>query len=297
MLARFFMLRVFGLSAVLCALVGVRASWAAVGDVGVYVSPPRSFSTTTYWIEGSQGVVLIDTQFLPREGLEALAAAERATGKPVVAALVLHPNPDKFNGTAVLQQRGVKVLTSQQVRDAIPGVHRIRLGWFFDEYAPDYPKDAAQPEVLGDRSTTLALAGVPLRIHVLGRGASAAHLVVQHNEHVFVGDLINPDNHAWLELGWIDDWLQRLAEIAALQPKRVWPGRGRAGGAELIDAQAKYLRDVQQRVRTLRPQGEIGWFTKWRLQSQIESANPQRGYPIFMRDGLPAVWKTEAERR
>jgi glyoxylase-like metal-dependent hydrolase (beta-lactamase superfamily II) len=272
-------------------------SLAAVGDVGTFTSPPRTFATASYWIEGPSGVVMIDTQFLPKEGLQAVEAAERATGKKVVAAIVLHPNPDKFNGTAAFQQRGIRVITSAQVKALIPAIHAIRYGWFFNEYAPDYPKDAAAPDVFGDATTELNLAGLMLKVNVLGRGASGAHVVVQHAGNVFVGDLINPENHAWLELGLVDDWLQRLEEIRALSPVKIYPGRGAAGGIELIDRQAAYLKQVQAWVREEKPSGELGWFTKLKLQRKIEQAYPALGYPIFMRDGLAAVWMTEAAKR
>jgi glyoxylase-like metal-dependent hydrolase (beta-lactamase superfamily II) len=274
---------------------------AAVGDVGTFTSPDRTFATASYWIEGQNGVVMIDTQFLPREGLQAVEAAERASGKKVVAAIVLHPNPDKFNGTAAFQQRGIRVITSAQVNALIPAVHAIRHGWFFNEYAPDYPKEAAAPDVFGDATTELNLAGLTLKLHVLGRSASGAHVVVLHARNVFVGDLINPENHAWLELGLIDDWLQRLEDIRVMlpptSPLKIYPGRGAVGGIELIDRQAAYLKQVQAWVREEKPAGDLGWFTKLKLQRKIEQAYPALGYPIFMRDGLAAVWKTEAAKR
>ena len=285
-------------------------AWAAVGDVGVYTAPERSFRTASYWIEGVDGVVLVDTQFLPKEGLLAVQQAEQATGKKVTTAIVLHPNPDKFNGTAALQARGIRVITSAQVKALIPAVHRIRLGWFFEDYKPDYPRDAALPEVFGDSTTTLIVAGLTLKLHVLGAGSSGAHVVLQtvskappqmssqtspnSIDAVFVGDLVNPDNHAWLELGLVDAWLQRLAEIQALKPGIVYPGRGGPGGPALLDQQAQYLKRVQQRVRNEGPSGKLGFFTKLKLQSAIESDHPQLRLPIFMRDGLAAVWQSEA---
>jgi len=284
-------------AAALLAVVASRFAAAAISDVGVYTSPVRSFSTASYWIEGVDGVVLIDTQFLPKEGVQAVEMAERATGKKVVTAIVLHPNPDKFNGTAALQARGIRVITSTQVKALIPAVHEIRLGWFFDQYAPDYPKLSAVPDAFGDRSTDLNVAGITLKLHVVGRGASGAHVLVQHGDRVFVGDLINPENHAWLELGLIDEWLTRLDEIRAMQPAVVYPGRGKAGDAALIKKQADYLLDVQRRVQeTLQP-GEIGMFSKLLLQRGVEAAYPQLGYPIFVRDGLAAVWRAEQAKR
>jgi glyoxylase-like metal-dependent hydrolase (beta-lactamase superfamily II) len=263
---------------------------AAVGDVGTYTSPTRTFSTASYWIEGNDGVVLIDTQFLPKEGLLAVQAAEKATGKKVTTAIVLHPNPDKFNGTQAMQTQGIKVVTAKQVAELIPKVHAIRWEWFGQEYAPDYPRDAGKPDIFGDQTTTQTFAGLPIKLHVLGRGASGAHVVVQYKDHVFVGDLINPNNHAWLELGFVSDWLTRLAEIKALNPRLVYPGRGKVGGIALIDQQAAYLSQVRIWVREIK---DLGWLNKHLLIRKIEAAYPDLGLPIFMRDGIEAVWMNE----
>jgi glyoxylase-like metal-dependent hydrolase (beta-lactamase superfamily II) len=263
-------------------------------DVGSYTSSAKTFSTRSYWLSSTEGTLLIDTQFLPEMALNALNAAERGSGRKLTHALVLHPNPDKFNGTAVLQARGVKVSTSSQVAQAIPAVHQIRLGWFSDEFKPDYPKEAAQVSVFGDRSQSLNWAGIEVKLHVLGAGCSAAHVVAQIGDAVFVGDLINPENHAWLELGLIDEWLQRLEEIRAMKPKRVFPGRGEPGGIELIAQQSDYLRFVQSLVRAEQPSGSLGWLTKLRLQTVIERQYPELGFVLFMRDGLQAVWDQEA---
>jgi glyoxylase-like metal-dependent hydrolase (beta-lactamase superfamily II) len=265
--------------------------------IGTFTSPAKTFSTANYWIVGPQATVLIDTQFLPKEGLLAFKEAERSSSKKVSHALILHPNPDKFNGTAMLQANGVVVQTSKQVLSAIPGVHTIRLGWFAEEYKPDYPAIAAQPTVFGDRTQEVDWGGVKIKLHVLGAGASAAHVVAQVGDAVFAGDLINPDNHAWLELGMIDEWLLCLAEIKALGAQRIFPGRGKAGGTELIDKQVNYLKFVQKTIQAEQPSGTLGLFTKLKLQRTIEQEYPQLTYALFMRDGLAAAWDNEARKR
>jgi glyoxylase-like metal-dependent hydrolase (beta-lactamase superfamily II) len=278
---------------VACAALLLTNAFAAVGDIGVYTSPVRTFSTASYWIEGTDGVVMIDAQFLPKEGIQAVELAEKTTGKKVSTAIVLHSNPDKFNGTALMLQRGIRVITAKQVADLIPAVHTIRWDWFGKEYAPDYPKDAAKPDVFGEKTVELTLAGLPIKLHVLGKGTSGAHVVAQFRDQAFVGDLINPTNHAWLELGLIGDWLVRLEEIRAMNPTNIHPGRGASGGPAMIDTQAAYLKQVRTWVREALQPGDLGWFNKLRLARKIESAYPSLGYPIFMRDGLAAVWKSE----
>jgi glyoxylase-like metal-dependent hydrolase (beta-lactamase superfamily II) len=215
---------------------------------GVYTSIPWGFRTASYWIEGPEGLVFIDTQFLPSAATEALDKAEAITGKKVALAIVLHPNPDKFNGTSVFQARGIRVVTSAQVLAKIPSVHADRKESFYDRYKPDYPADAAKPESFGDTAQELSAGGVKVKAHVLGAGCSEAHVVIEHEGHVFVGDLVGNGTHAWLEIGEVEQWQARLAEITALKPRFVHPGRGATGGPELLEWEAGYLRRVLEEV-------------------------------------------------
>jgi glyoxylase-like metal-dependent hydrolase (beta-lactamase superfamily II) len=262
--------------------------------VGAYVSAPKGFDTSAYWIEGPDGLVLIDTQFQPSATTELADIAERLTGKKIALAIVLHPNPDKFNGTATLQKRGVKVVTSEQVAALIPEVHALRTKWFYQRYKPDYPKETPKPDVFGNATTTLEAAGLKLTAHVLGPGCSGAQVAVQLDGHLFVGDLVANRNHAWMELGLLDEWQARLAELKALSPKHVHPGRGASGGPELLDAQAAYLDRVRAIVGAARPNGDLDKPTLATLEKAVQDAYPGYGYPYFLKLGLPAVWKSLA---
>lgn len=260
--------------------------------VGTYVSKPWGFSTASYWIEGPEGLVLIDTQFLPSAALEAVTWAEQLTGKKVVTAIVLHPNPDKFNGAAVLQARGIEVITSAQVAALVPSVHEGRKRSFYARYQPDYPADAPSLAVFGDATTTLQRAGLAVKIHVLGPGASGAHLAVEWERHVFVGDLVTNDGHAWLELGLIEPWLARLDELRDLAPEYVHPGRGASGGAGLVDAQKSYLARVLAIVDALQPARRDDVDGIARATAQVVAAYPGYDLDVFVSIGMPAVWNS-----
>jgi len=264
--------------------------------VWTYVATPWGFETNTFFVEGPTGLVAVDTQFLPSAAAEAIAKVEAATGKEVVFAIVLHPNPDKFNGTATLRARGVRVVTSAQVAERIPEVHALRKSWFYDRYAPDYPEEAAAPEVFGDETTTLTAAGLDLTLHVMGPGISDAQVVVEVGGHVFTGDLVANGTHSWLELGLLDAWRARLDEISALSPRAVHPGRGASGGPELLAAEREYLDVVEARVAAARPEGEPTRPEIMKIRADIEARYPGYGYGVFLRVGLPAVWKTVAAR-
>lgn len=275
------------------------------GRVGAYVSKPFGFSTSSYWIEGPTGLILIDTQFLPSAAEELVLWAEKVTGKKAVLAVVLHPNPDKFNGTETLQKRGIRVVTSRQVLDRIAPVHELRSKWFGNRYKLDYPATTPAPEAFGEATTVLAAAGIEIRLHVLGFGCSAAHVAATYDGHLFTGDLVSNNTHAWLEIGQIGAWLQRLAELKALEPDHVHPGRGPSAGPELLDAQAAYLREVQALVVAERSRQPVGQRKAddeagiERVRQQMVARYPAHDYPIFLALGLPAVWRLthEAEIR
>lgn len=262
--------------------------------IGTFTSDSLTFDTAAYWIEGPDGVVLIDTGFLTPVAVDFAGRAEAATGKKVVEAVVLHANPDKFNGTATLQARGVEVVTSAQVAALIPAVHAKRVGWFGKRYAPDYPMAAAEPAVFGDATTVIEAGGLSLTAHVLGAGCSAAHVAVMFDGHLFVGDLVANENHAWLELGRLDEWMATLDALIALNPRWVHPGRGPSGGPELLTAQRAYLADVKARVAALDPAGKPDKAKLREVYDAIVAAHPGHGYPYFVELGLPAVWRALA---
>lgn len=270
------------------------AAGERVGGVHGYRSLPASFSTVNWFLPGTTGSVMIDTQFLPSAARESMQLAESLTGKAVTSAIVLHPNPDKFNGTETLQRAGIEVLTSAQVLAEIPAVHEQRSAKFRDRYAPDYPAHTPAPKSFGDATTELELAGAKLRCHVLGPGCSRAHVVVDWDGHVFVGDLVTPGAHAWLELGLVGEWLARLDEIAAMKPRYVLVGRGHAAGPELLDQQRVYLEHAREAVAAENPKGEPDDAAIARAKAKIVAKYPDHGFDVFLDFGLPALWRNLA---
>lgn len=265
--------------------------------VGTYVSSPWGFATSSYWIEGPTGVVVIDTQFLPSAAEEMIPWIEASTGKKIALAVVLHPNPDKFNGTAAFQKRGIRVVTSDEVQALIPKVHEDRKRSFYGRYKPDYPETAPVLESFGAKTTTLTAGGVTLKAHVMGAGCSEAHVVVEFDGHLFPGDLVANDAHAWLEIGRTDEWLKRLAEMRALEPRFVHPGRGPSGGAGLLDAQEGYLRKVMAIVEAEKPADPPAAGAVARAKQKVLEAYPGLGFEVFLDIGLPAEFQRQARGR
>lgn len=270
--------------------------------VGTYTSSTRGFSTASYWIDAPGGLILIDTQFLPSAAEEFITWAELVTGKRAKAAFVLHPNPDKFNGTAVFKRRGIKVMTSDQVIAQIPAVDADRRRHFYERFQPDYPPDLTLPESFGSESVSMDLAGATVKAYVLGAGCSDAHVVVQYDGHLFVGDLVASGSHSWLELARTEEWLKRIEELRGMGAKTIHPGRGPSGDERLLDQQAAYLRFVRDSVAAEKPRlnaaGELddaGRDAIERIRTKIEERFLGYRFGIFLSLGLPAEWTRQAK--
>ncbi|HEX7665932.1 MAG TPA: MBL fold metallo-hydrolase [Polyangiaceae bacterium] len=263
--------------------------------VSTYVSSGWGFSTASYVIEGPTGLVVIDTEFLPSAAEELVNDAESATHKQVLLAIVLHPNPDKFNGTDVMRKHGAKVVTSEEVLAKIPAVFAQRTRAFRSRYAPDWPEATPLPDSFGAADTDLSAGGVTVRAHVLGAGCSEAHVVVEWSHEIFPGDLVANRSHSWLELGLTPEWLKRLDEMRAMHPTKVHPGRGPSGGPELLDAETKYLNDAILAVAHEQPTPKVDDAGIARAKKTLTDEYPGYDFDMFLDIGLPAEWARQAK--
>jgi glyoxylase-like metal-dependent hydrolase (beta-lactamase superfamily II) len=264
--------------------------------IGQYISSEWSFETSSFWLEGPEGLILIDTQFLPSAVRKEVTYAERVTGKKVELAIVLHPNPDRFNGTAWLKNRGVRVVTSDQVLERIPEVHYKWSPVFFEKYRNGgYPRTLVMPEGFGSSTTELSAGGLTVKAHVLGSGCSPAHVVIEWEGHLFVGDLVAHGTHNWFENGRVDGWLERLEELRALNPRWIHPGRGRTGGPELLDEQRQYLRTVLEAIMEERGKGQPEREALARVKDKVKERYPQHDHPVFLPMLLSGEWANQEE--
>lgn len=259
--------------------------------IGQYRSSSWGFYTNSYWIEGPEGVILIDTQFLPSSTVDAVKTAESYTGKKVVLAIVLHANPDKFNGTQTLKARGIPVVTSVEVQQLIPAVDKLRREWFYERYQPDYPSTLVLPDAIDPSAQQIQAAGLTLRLHRFGPAVSKAHLVVEIDRHLFVGDLAANHYHAWMELGLSSEWIALLRQLQALHPNTIHPGRGNATGAYLLDDQIRYLQFVQGAVKPYFNQKPLTKTDKQKIIERITNQYPGYGMEYFLNLGIPAEYE------
>lgn len=248
---------VLSLGAVLA--VGCAGSKANLSDADVarYTSDANAFDTHSFFYDTGAEVVVFDAQFTEAEAQKALAAIRAKTGNPIRYVVVTHPNPDKFNGAAVFQREGAKVVASEATAAAIPAVHAYKK-YFWVNVVKAFTEETypAQAKVDVTFRGTYALpleGGAKVELAELKHaGVTTTQTVayVPGRKALIVGDLVHHQAHAWLEGGLRDGkpapdvgaWKAALDELTAWPEATVYGGRGGAAPVtEAVSAQKRYL--------------------------------------------------------
>ena len=247
------------LLAVGCAGSSPNLTGVSPGDaeVGQYTSDANGFDTHSYFYDTGTEVVVFDAQFTESEAGKLLAAIRAKTDHPIRYVVITHPNPDKFNGAAVFQREGAKVVASEATAAAIPATHAYKK-YFWTQVAKafteeTYPAQASVDVTFRGTHSLVLAGGAKVELTELKHpGVAVTQTVawVPGQKALIVGDLVHHEAHAWLEGGIregrtvvdIAGWKAALDELSAWPQATVYGGRGASAPvAEAIAAQKRYL--------------------------------------------------------
>jgi glyoxylase-like metal-dependent hydrolase (beta-lactamase superfamily II) len=208
---------------------------------------PGPGAANTYWIEASNGIIVIDCQ---RELSAARAALDaiRKGGKPVVAVIITESHTDKLAGIGLFAEAypGIPIYAAGSTLHTIrtDGKGYIRLTRQL--LGAEYPATVTLPNTVIAPGQRLSIAGLDIETRELGPGEAPSHtlLYVPAARALFSGDLIlNRMTPFFLE-EQTADWLLRLNDLEAAFPDAatLYPGHGAPGVPRLlIQAQADYI--------------------------------------------------------
>lgn len=226
-------------------------------EVARYTSDSSAFDTHSYFHDTGAEVVVFDAQFTEAEAKKVLAAIRARTDHPIRYVVVTHPNPDKFNGAAVFQREGAKVVASEATAAAIPAVHAykkhfwVNMAKAFTEET--YPAQAKVDITFRGTYSLPLEGGAKVELTELkhpGVAATQTVAYVPERQALIVGDLVHHGAHAWLEGSLregkpapdVEAWKAALDELAAWPKATVYGGRGEGAPVEqAIASQKRYL--------------------------------------------------------
>jgi glyoxylase-like metal-dependent hydrolase (beta-lactamase superfamily II) len=229
--------------------------YAFIGDLGE-IGPDNGGETgNSGFIVGSSGVIVIDTGVSFRHGQAMIEAIRRISDKPVELVVNTHAVQEFLFGNAAFAELGAPLLAHAKSVELM----RERCQHCLENLRKILGAQAMAgtrlvlPEKTVDQSITLEVAGRTLELLYFGWASTPGDMAVLDRDSgvLFAGGLVSAGRIPALRDGKLDSWLQALDQLGRVRARVIVPGHGPAGGSEIIQATASYLRALDERVQAL----------------------------------------------
>jgi glyoxylase-like metal-dependent hydrolase (beta-lactamase superfamily II) len=218
-----------------------------VTEVHTYSAGEEGLLVNAYLVETDRGVVAIDGTLTASDS-RALRSRIDSLGKPLLGVLVTHAHPDHVAGIAnLLGDSGASVVALESVRDLMRATEEAKRAQWGPVYGDEWIPRWVYPDRLVEDGDAVTFDGVSFRVHDVGPGgdcdANSVWVLEDEPAAAFVGDLVFNGTHSYIADGSVLRWLANIERFRALLEgvTTLYPGHGRAGGVELLDAQKDYL--------------------------------------------------------
>ncbi|MCW8908577.1 MAG: MBL fold metallo-hydrolase [Sedimenticola sp.] len=184
-------------------------------------------------IVGDDGVMVIDTQATPDMAQDVIRRVREVTDKPIKYVVLSHYHAVRVMGASAYKAE--HIIASQATYDLI-----VERGQFdFDSEVGRFPRlfqgvesvpGLTWPTLTFETSMTLWMGKRRVELKHIGRGHTKGDIVVWLPEEkvLFSGDLVEFGATPYTGDAYLSDWPQTLANVRALGPEKLVPGRGDA---------------------------------------------------------------------
>ncbi len=273
------------------------------GGVHVYRSPDFTFAVNSMYVATSDGVVVMDSQLLPRHAQRVLDDVAERTGQPVRYVTNSHHHPDHTLGNTVFAEAGAELVSSYLTARLIDRTAASDQLFMMGVYGEHLAETYAVPRTTFVRSRELWLGSTVVQLFefsdsttVAGESVDMTFAWLPQAKVLHVGDALEPGSHVFFAEGAsIPDWIFQLGHLRQLvdelDPRVIVPGHGLPGDAGIIDTQERYLRAVARMVEDHTRGGEVGLDdeARARLRADIVDAFPGYGNPMLLDISLEMV--------
>jgi glyoxylase-like metal-dependent hydrolase (beta-lactamase superfamily II) len=272
-------------------------------------------------IIGDDAVLVADTQATPAMAADVVRRIREVTDKPIKYVVLTHYHAVRVLGASAYQPQ--QILASQDTYDLI--VERgeadkaSEIGRFprLFRNVETVPAGLTWPTMTFTGTMTVWLGKLEVQLLQLGRGHTKGDTVVwlPQERTLLSGDLVEFDATPYAGDAYFQDWPQTLANIAALKPLALVPGRGAAlkGEAQVqagLDMTRAFVSDLYASVKAgadagrdlkavyretyerLKPR-----YGQWVIFDHCMPFDVTRAYDEATQFGDPRVWTAERDQR
>ncbi len=238
------------------ALIGPDNRTAGAFDItnrikGYRVDSVRNHSINTYFVEGADGTVAIDTLWRIPEAEEALGAFGDITGREtteISSIIITHMHSDHYGGLETFRAASgdAPAVSTEVVRRVIQNDEHGFYANRIDDFGADIPAEIPVPETGLTDTETFESGGVELEVSILraNEALETALLYAPEDRMLFTADLVNNKTTPVFYQGELDSWLDQLRGLRARFPDAeiIAPGHGAAGEFDsLVNEEIAYL--------------------------------------------------------
>lgn len=211
------------------------------------------------FIVGDTGVMAIDTGTSYRQGLALLAAIKNVTAKPVRLALITHTRQEFLFGATAYQEQGIPVYMHREAA----GLMRSRCERCLKTLNQIVGTVAMQgtamfkPDHEFDQPFSPDLIGRNVRVLYFGHSSGPGDVAVLDTRSgvLFAGGLLDHLRIPDVQDSDLQGWANALQALRELPINAIVPGHGPLGSRAVIATVARYLTQLQARVRELLQSG------------------------------------------
>ncbi len=182
---------------------------------------------------GDDAVLVVDTQATPVMAEDVIRRIRAVTDKPIRYVVLSHYHAVRVLGATAY--RPEQVIASRDTYDLIVERGEADMKSEIERFprlfrAVESVPGLTWPTLVFERSLTLWLGKLEVRILQLGRGHTKGDTVVwlPKDRILFSGDLVEYDATPYAGDCYFEDWPATLDAVAALKPAKLVPGRGAA---------------------------------------------------------------------
>jgi len=269
---------------------------------------------------GDDAVLVVDTQATPVMAADVIRRIRAVTDRPIRYVVLSHYHAVRVLGATAYQPQ--QIIASRDTYDLIVERGEADMKSEIERFprlfrAVESVPGLTWPTLVFERSLTLWLGRLEVRILQLGRGHTKGDTVVwlPKDRILFSGDLVEFDATPYAGDCYFEDWPATLDAVAALEPAKLVPGRGaalqtpeavarglagtRAFVAELYAAvkrgvaAGRDLKAIYQQVAVeLRPK-----YGHWVIFDHCLPFDVSRAYDEATAFRDPRIWTAERDRQ